>query len=562
MKGVIIMKEKVIVLCSGGFDSVVLMHRVVKELKKDVVALFFDYGQRNVSFEREKSIKVCEKLKAEFKEIRIPTFNWSNSSLYNENISIDAEGQYLPMRNMVFLSYATSLAQSLCIKEVYCAFIPMPEGTYYPDTSPDFLTLFNSVSHLAGVKVIAPFLDENLSKEGLSYEARIYNISESDFFSCNTPVFKGLLNIHNSHCGKCGDCLAIQDIYNNYINPYIVEDQLILNNFEINDEVKQAIRNSPILYVKLFINNSCQFSCKHCLYGFKEMSGKEMTFNDYCICIDGLVELGVIYIDFVGKEPLYDEKVFNIMEYIKNNHPNLKYGLITNGVNVEKYIDKIVDNLKCITLSVESLGTVKSRNSNAGFIKNITLLREKGVNVSVSIDLHKNNKDEIQSIVKELETYGVCEYYIKPIVPLGLGKKYVNSDMITPEESFEVMKSFYDHKYSGQVVFEMKQDFTYSLMQSSSDFRELMSGEAPILREHRGVFLDFEYICSSFVNSIAITADGCLLGCGMAISNSEYEKYSAGDVREVSLSSAILKAKESRLNTMTLETKSCYFIKE
>ena len=106
-------KTKVIVLCSGGFDSVVLMHHVREMLGYDeeIYALFFDYGQRNVAMGRECSKKVALKLKAKWKDVKLPKFNWTSGEFYaNEN---GGESPYLEYRNLIFLSYAFSIAQSI-----------------------------------------------------------------------------------------------------------------------------------------------------------------------------------------------------------------------------------------------------------------------------------------------------------------------------------------------------------------------------------------------------------------------------------------------------------------
>ena len=96
------MNEKVIALNSGGFDSVVMLHRLVIDDNKDVISLFFNYGQRNSAKERECARKVANNLGLEHIEIDLPPINWSASSLYDS--TQDSTNQYIEMRNLIFIS--------------------------------------------------------------------------------------------------------------------------------------------------------------------------------------------------------------------------------------------------------------------------------------------------------------------------------------------------------------------------------------------------------------------------------------------------------------------------
>ena len=195
-------KTKVIVLCSGGFDSVVLMHHVREMLgyNEEIYALFFDYGQRNVAMERECSKKVALKLKAKWKSIKLPMFNWTSGEFYaNEN---GGESPYLEYRNLIFLSYAFSIAQSLGAIEIYTGLYRMLDGNYFLDGSPSFLSAMNCID--PNIQVISPFMGG--IKLSLIPLAKYFGITKNDFFSCDSPV-------NGKPCGKCSDCKNIEEIY-------------------------------------------------------------------------------------------------------------------------------------------------------------------------------------------------------------------------------------------------------------------------------------------------------------------------------------------------------------
>ena len=59
--------RRLLCLCSGGFDSVVLLHNIRDNFPEaEIHTLFFDYGQGTAKYERECSKKVSEKLNCIF----------------------------------------------------------------------------------------------------------------------------------------------------------------------------------------------------------------------------------------------------------------------------------------------------------------------------------------------------------------------------------------------------------------------------------------------------------------------------------------------------------------
>ena len=80
------MKNKVVVLFSGGIDSTVCLAQAVKIYgNKNVIAVSFDYGQNN-SKELIQSKEICDYYKVEHVVIDIKNiFEFSNSSLIKKS---------------------------------------------------------------------------------------------------------------------------------------------------------------------------------------------------------------------------------------------------------------------------------------------------------------------------------------------------------------------------------------------------------------------------------------------------------------------------------------------
>lgn len=196
------MVETIILLNSGGFDSVVMAHTIREaNPKANIVSLFFNYGQPNYEGEKACVKKCCDDIDSDLKEITLPAMTWTKSDFYKGSV----DNQYLEYRNLVFLSYAVSVAEAYGSDRIFMATVwNGVDG--YADCSTGFIKSFNRLIQSSGIVVETPFA--YLSKEDLANLAYDYDIRLDDFYSCNNPDKDG------KPCNKCGDCKIIQEMYN------------------------------------------------------------------------------------------------------------------------------------------------------------------------------------------------------------------------------------------------------------------------------------------------------------------------------------------------------------
>lgn len=192
---------KVLVLNSGGFDSVLMTDIISRTkpegVKFEFINLFFNYGQLNLEEERRCSKKSAERLGAEFMEVTLPKFKWSNSEFYKKD-SNDLYGQELEMRNMVFLSYALSIALARGCNSVFMAII-QNEVSYY-DCTEAFINKIRGIYNDRGIDLYTPLI--NNSKMDLIYPFYQSGLTGDDFITCDVPV-------DGKPCGKCSSCKDI-----------------------------------------------------------------------------------------------------------------------------------------------------------------------------------------------------------------------------------------------------------------------------------------------------------------------------------------------------------------
>lgn len=194
--------SRIVVLNSGGFDSIVLMnylHTIQGE--ENIHSLHFLYGANNEKQQLKCVNKVCKKLGAVNKIIKLPPIDWTVNDFFKDS-EYEVSSQYLEYRNLIFLSYALSYAEAIKADKIYVAFL---NNSNYPDTSMEFLDGLNSFCRPeSGISIDAPFIFD--SKYRLGHIAKYLGITSEDYFSCDKPTSKG------TPCGECLDCTTLEEV--------------------------------------------------------------------------------------------------------------------------------------------------------------------------------------------------------------------------------------------------------------------------------------------------------------------------------------------------------------
>jgi len=214
------MSKKVIIL-SGGLDSTILTYKIVNEFGNDnIYPLTFNYGQRH-SVEVEKSKITCSKLKLEQKIIDISFLgdmvkNVSSLSkdselktpTIKESLGHPQPLSYIPNRNMILLSIATSYAESIGSDQVYTG-IQCQDNYGYFDANSNFIKKMNEVNNLNrlhNIEIKAPF--SNIGKAEEILMGQELNVPFEDTISCYNPDENDI---------SCGICLTCSDRIGNFI---------------------------------------------------------------------------------------------------------------------------------------------------------------------------------------------------------------------------------------------------------------------------------------------------------------------------------------------------------
>jgi 7-cyano-7-deazaguanine synthase len=160
-------EKKAVVLFSGGLDSTTVLYYAMNR-GYNCTCLLFDYGQKHKK-ELLSAIKIVKSVNAKHSIVRI-SLPWSNDVLTNKDkkvpihkiLSKSIPPTYVPGRNILFLSYALSYAQSINSESIFIG-VNSVDFSNYPDCTPDFIKAYNNVLKVLKTKIMvrAPLLKMN-----------------------------------------------------------------------------------------------------------------------------------------------------------------------------------------------------------------------------------------------------------------------------------------------------------------------------------------------------------------------------------------------------------------
>lgn len=146
-------KRKAVVLLSGGLDSAVTL-AVAKKLGYECYCLSLRYGQKHAK-EIGRAALIAKEAGAHFTAIALE-LPWNGSSLLDRKIRIPTgrspasirrggiPSTYVPGRNTIFLSMASSYAEAIGATEIFIG-AHVEDSSGYPDCRPEYLSSFGSV---------------------------------------------------------------------------------------------------------------------------------------------------------------------------------------------------------------------------------------------------------------------------------------------------------------------------------------------------------------------------------------------------------------------------------
>ncbi len=204
---------KVVVLCSGGMDSVTALHWA-RAHHTVAAALSFDYGAKHNARELPFAAEHADRLGIRHEIVKLDFVNRLFASDLLTSGGDIPEGHYeaanmkqtvVPFRNAVMLSIATGFAESAGAEGLVIA-AHGGDHAIYPDCREAFMQAMGDAMRLgtyAEIALLRPFI--TFTKGGIVAEGAKLGVNFARTWSC----YKGAA----IHCGKCGTCVERREAF-------------------------------------------------------------------------------------------------------------------------------------------------------------------------------------------------------------------------------------------------------------------------------------------------------------------------------------------------------------
>jgi len=203
----------VVVLCSGGMDSVTALYWARQD-HVVTAALSFDYGAKHNHREIPFAAEHADRLGVRHEIIALDFVRRLFASDLLQGGGEIPEGHYeaenmkqtvVPFRNAIMLSVACGFAESAGAEGLVIA-AHGGDHAIYPDCREDFMRAMGDAMRLgtyAGIQLLRPFIA--MDKSGIAAEGARLGVDYARTWSC----YKG----GAVHCGKCGTCVERREAF-------------------------------------------------------------------------------------------------------------------------------------------------------------------------------------------------------------------------------------------------------------------------------------------------------------------------------------------------------------
>lgn len=195
--------KQAVALLSGGLDSATVLY-LAKAEGYLCRCLIFDYGQLHRK-EINCAVNIAKASGSSYRILKID-FPWKGSALLDKRIKVPKKitqavpATYVPARNIIFLSYALSFAETIKARAIFIG-AHAQDYSGYPDCRPEFFKAFAKAAKagtLGGsmIKISAPLLKMDKSRIiSLGQKLGVpFNLTWSCYRGAKLP------------CGECDSC--------------------------------------------------------------------------------------------------------------------------------------------------------------------------------------------------------------------------------------------------------------------------------------------------------------------------------------------------------------------
>ena len=280
---------------------------------------------------------------------------------------------------------------------------------------------------------------------------------------------------------------------------------------------KQEYKRYPAAYkrsVHWSVTGACNLKCRHCFMSAPHAKHGAPTHEQIIQIADSIAECGIYDVGITGGEPLIRADFLDIVSALTER--NIRISTIyTNGWLVD---EKLLDELEkrgqspAFQLSYDGVGMHDFLRGVPGAeektISAIKLIRERGHSISVSMCVHRKNKDTLRETVKLLASLGVSSIKAGSMMELGeWAQPEVAALQLSPEENFEMIERYIPQYFEDDAPLSIMMSGAFMYTPGDDEWGIYYRRECSADKENS------VYSCGVLTENLYIGADGMVAPC-------------------------------------------------
>ena len=165
---------------------------------------------------------------------------------------------------------------------------------------------------------------------------------------------------------------------------------------------KAGMEPSHPLKMQVLLSYSCNSNCYFCARNGR--GGPSIDFKTIKRAVKDFKNLGGLAVNFSGGEPLLYNKIESILKYSKQKIKLDKVSVSTNGLILEKKIEKLSKHLDKVYISLDTLDEKKYKKIRGvdglkKVLRGIDKTKKMNIPVIINITLTKDNMEELEDLL-------------------------------------------------------------------------------------------------------------------------------------------------------------------
>lgn len=303
----------------------------------------------------------------------------------------------------------------------------------------------------------------------------------------------------------------------------------------------------------LVVNNECNLNCSHCYLQIPQLAGKRLHSEAWSRVIESAADNGIEQFLLVGKEPLLGNTgpaVLGMLGNARARRPDVRIGLITNGVLLHKHLD-LVKRAKLNHMDISLEGDVEAHDAirGPGTFAEVRPNVEAAANLFgdrlfVTMTLQKRNVHRIDKAIMAFASMGVRSISIAPYTAMPYTDPTLSLSDRDYQHFFAGLKALESLELPHELLLQVDacaacpEMLLHFITSGWFDLEDMVSGGTGSLYLNRslsnGLVISFRFQPwhLSFGHHVRIAADGAVICSADVYRPREYAQNQLANVRD------------------------------